>query len=471
MRLFSWIKPNGKRRFRAGALFIPRQNGKSFFASCLSLYMLVADKEPGAYVSVSACTSEQTKIVFGEVANSVRNSPKLMASLVLRESTNEIFYPATNSKLKGLSSEGWGKLGLPPHLGVCDEFCFWQNYRAYEALKTGMDSRSQPLLFCISTSGTDRSSIGYDMWKYAEAIEQNLITDEAFAPFVYAARPDDDIHDPHIWMKCNPSLGVTVPLAETRAWSERAKTSKVEELQFRQYRLNQWTTSVNQFLNLDRFAECKVADWPCLDGKTAFVGLDLSCTTDLTSVVAVIPHEGRYYIDHHSFCCKSGVERREAQNIVKYTLFEAEGTLSVHDGNCIDYDLVRQHVRNLCKKYKVQVIAFDPNRNAADTMITLSGEGYPCEQFRQGSLYFNTPMLRLSELVLDGKIAHRGDSLLSWQAQNLEAKKDSRDLLCPHKPSNDAKIDTMVALLMGLAKALEGQANNSKPRDVKIEWW
>jgi phage terminase large subunit-like protein len=458
MRLFSWIKPDNYRRFRAGFLGIPRQNGKSFYATCLALYMLMADGESGSYVTVSACKSKQTRVVYDEVVSSIRASPKLSAATLVRESYIEIYYPKKQSSLKGLSSDGWGQLGLPPHLACCDEFSFWRNYKAYEALKTGMDSRKQPLLFCISTSGTDRSTQGYDLWKYATAVEQGLLEDQAFCGVVYAAPPEADIHSEETWRKCNPSLGVTVPLAETKAWSDRAKNSKVEELQFRQYRLNQWTTSTNQFLNLDRFKECTETDWPDLKGLPAYVGVDLSCTTDLTSVVAVIPYKGRFYVDHHSFCCRSGVERTEAQNLVKYRLFEFEKSLTVHDGNCIDYDDVRTYIRSLSEKYKIQSIAVDPSMNAAETLLILQGWGMPVVQYRQGALNFNAPMTRLSELVNDQKLAHRGDSLILWQAQNLESKRDSRDMICPSKPSGEAKIDTLVATIMALARCMEGQA-------------
>lgn len=462
-RLMGWKKPDGRRRFRFGSLFIPRQNGKSFFASCLALYMLMADREPGAYVVVSAVTGEQTKVIFNEVLNSVRQSPALLDAVVCRPSTREIYYPKTNSVLKGLSNEGWGKLGNPPHCAVLDEFAFWQSYKPYEALKTGMDSRRQPLLFTISTSGTDRSTPAYDVWQYAQAVQDGAVVDSDFFPMVYAAKPTDDIHDPDVWKAANPSLGFTVPVEETGKWATRAKRSKVEELQFRQFRLNQWCASVNQFLDLDAWQDCKVDQWPDLDGKDAYVAADLSTSGDLTSVVTTIPHQGGFYTEHHSFCCRAGVERNESKQMVKYSMFENEGTLTVHDGNSIDFQDVRDYIRGRCEKYKVRAIAFDPSHNANDTMLMLAAEGLPVEQYRQGPLYFNQPMRRLSELVMDRKLCHRGDSLANWQAQNLESKKDHRDLLRPTKPSDDAKIDMMVALLMSLALALRGQA---QPEDT-----
>src|SRR5258708_5677305 len=48
--LYSWIKPDGTRRFRQAGVWIPKNNGKSTLASGLSLYHLIADNEAGAQV-------------------------------------------------------------------------------------------------------------------------------------------------------------------------------------------------------------------------------------------------------------------------------------------------------------------------------------------------------------------------------------------------------------------------------------
>src|SRR6185436_16597592 len=100
------------------------------------------------------------------------------------------------------------------------------------------------------------------------------------------------------------------------------------------------------------WASCTVADWPDLSNKDAFVGFDLSSSgTDLTSVVAVIPHNGTFYVDHHSFTSRSAVERTTTNNVVQYSVFESEGVLTVHEGDTIDYDDVRNYIRNLCLQY------------------------------------------------------------------------------------------------------------------------
>jgi phage terminase large subunit-like protein len=467
--LFSWIKPDNYRRFTRGLLGIPRQNGKSFITSAIGCYMLMADNEPASYVVVSATQRKQTKIVFSEIVHTIQCNRDLAAATVIKESTNTVVYPAKRGRLEGVSNENWGQLGDPPHCFIADEFAFWDNYDPWTAVDTGSGSRNQPLYLAITTAGTDRTTKAYDLWKHAEAVQSSLIADTSFFPLVYAAKPDDDIHAEQTWKRCNPSLGHFLKADDFRAWSERAKRSKIEELNFRQFKLNEWVASVNQFINLDRWADCTLGGFPDLDGLDAYVGIDLSSTQDLTSVVVVIPHQGRYYVLHHSFCCIETVRKREAQNATRYTVFEQEGTLTVHSGNAIDLEDVRAYVREVARKYNVRSIGIDIAHNAVDTFTILQAEGLPITPFVCMATHTNTPMRRLSDLVNDRKLAHQGDSLLNWQVQNLESKTVGRELLSPTKPSNDAKIDTMTALIIAVAGLVKGEAE-PKP-STTIELW
>lgn len=469
--LFSWIKPNGYRLKREAFLGCPRQNGKSFVGTATCVYMLVADDEAGPDILLMGTTQDQVKrVLFSEVLKTVTSNKKLLEVLEPRPSTYEIHYPARNGRIKGCSSEGLGRLGSPLHFACLDEFCFWQDYGPYVSIKEGTGSRNQSLILYTSTSGTDRTTPAYSAWQYAAAILDNACDDPTFFPLIYSAKPEEPIAEKKTWLKCNPTAPHSPTLLEEIGQrAERAAKSKIDDLHFRQYRLNQWCSSVNQFLDLDAFHKCGVSAWPELTSDM-FCGVDLATTTDLCSVVGVQIHEGKYYVTHHSFCCREGVKKADAQNLQKYSVFESEKVLTVHDGNCIDFEQVRDYIRSLCEKHTVKAIAFDPSHNAADTMLMLKSEGLPVEQYRQGPLFFNAPMRRLNELVLDQKLCHRGDALILWEAQNLEAKKDHRDMLVPHKANDANKIDIFIGLCMALSKTVQNVAEQANG-DTGLIWW
>src|SRR5207245_8764216 len=73
--LFGWKKTeDNARRFGEAYIEIARKNGKSTFAAGIGLYMLVADKEPGAEVYSAAVTRDQARIVWETARDMVAKS-------------------------------------------------------------------------------------------------------------------------------------------------------------------------------------------------------------------------------------------------------------------------------------------------------------------------------------------------------------------------------------------------------------
>ena len=90
--LFGWKRAEGTRRFRRGYVEVPKKNGKSTLFSGLSLYLLVADREPGAEIYSAAVDRDQASIVFTEAANMVEASTALAGRLRVVRSTKRITF-------------------------------------------------------------------------------------------------------------------------------------------------------------------------------------------------------------------------------------------------------------------------------------------------------------------------------------------------------------------------------------------
>ncbi len=96
--IFGWKRPDGSRRYRRAHIEIAKKNGKSSLASALSLYLLVADDEPGAVVGNVAVDREQASIVFDAAASMVRQSPDLARAVEVIDSRKTIVHrPAARS--------------------------------------------------------------------------------------------------------------------------------------------------------------------------------------------------------------------------------------------------------------------------------------------------------------------------------------------------------------------------------------
>ena len=145
-----------RRKYTYADVYVPRKNGKTTFAAVIALYMLLLDGESAAEVYAAAVDKAQAKICFDSSAELVKTLEGLDGYVkVFRKGS--IVVEDTASSYKPLSKDTKNKDGLNIHCGICDERHAWRTNEIYEVLKTGIGARSQPLIFSISTAGTDTS--------------------------------------------------------------------------------------------------------------------------------------------------------------------------------------------------------------------------------------------------------------------------------------------------------------------------
>ena len=77
-------------------------------------------------------------------------------------------------------------------------------------------------------------------------------------------------------------------------------------------------------------------------------------------------------------------------------------------------------------------------------------DGIVMVQVGQGFASMNPPMKGLQRLLLEGKIAHGGNPLLRWCANNVAAAVDPAGNAKPDKSRSAQRIDPVVALIMAV---------------------
>ena len=75
--------------------------------------------------------------------------------------------------------------------------------------------------------------------------------------------------------------------------------------------------------------------------------------------------------------------------------------------------------------------------------------------FGQGYVSMNSPTKRVEQLVLSGQLAHGGNPVLRWMANNVSLETDAADNWKPSKKRSRERIDGIVGLIMGLGLLLE----------------
>jgi phage terminase large subunit-like protein len=130
-----------------------------------------------------------------------------------------------------------------------------------------------------------------------------------------------------------------------------------------------------------------------------------------------------------------------------------QGLVTATPGEVLDYAYVLDQIDQDAQRYDLAEIAFD-RWGASQVSQGLEQNGLTMVQFGQGFASMSPAMKELERLVIAGQLAHGGNPVLTWMADNLVARVDPAGNIKPDKERSTEKIDGMVALIMGLDRAV-----------------
>lgn len=131
----------------------------------------------------------------------------------------------------------------------------------------------------------------------------------------------------------------------------------------------------------------------------------------------------------------------------------AEGCLIVTPGNETDFDVIETDVRELCSRFRVVSVGYDPWQSTQMSQ-RLRAEGVPMFEFRATTQNFSPAIVEIDAAMRAGRLRHDGNPVLEWCLGNVVGKADRRGNLYPTKQRPDQKIDAAVALMMAVGRAM-----------------
>lgn len=461
MTVFSWVKEDGSRRFRRSYVEVPRGNGKSALSSGLGLYMLSADGEGGAEVYSFATTRDQAKIVFGDAQQMASRSSGLRAHFGVDVNARNINIKKTASKFEALSAEGSTLDGLNTHFACIDELHAHKTRSVYDVVETSIGKRTQSLLWVITTAGSNRSGICYEVRGFVKKILGGSAKDETQFGIIYGLDVDDDWTTEESLIKANPNWGISVMPEVLLPLQAKAMTMPSAANNFRTKHLNEWVNADVSWMDMRAWDKCgdNSLDIDNFAGEEAYIALDLASKTDIAAKMNVFVRDGHYYAFGDYYLPRETVDKGEN---AQYSGWESLGLLTVTDGAIIDFQVIEDKILNDCKRFDVIEVPYDPFQ-ATQLSMRLLNQGVNMVEVRPTVLNFSEPMKQLEALVLSGKFHHNGDPILTWMVSNVVCHTDAKDNIYPRKERPENKIDGVVALIMALNRAI---ANNNEQGDL-----
>ncbi|WP_259668575.1 terminase large subunit [Rhizobium lentis] len=467
----------GRRIVRNVVMLLPRGNRKTSLGAALSLlHTMGPEAVPGGEVLTAAADRKQAKLAFSEAESIIRagddelwtkgqQSRRFDAAkaIKLQEYKNRMTFP-NGSFLESLSNDAGTQHGRTPAFALMDEIHAWKKRDLYDVIKTGLAKTPGSLSIIITTAGRGRENIAFEVIEYARRVAAGSIEDPGTLAILFETSPDADWRDENVWRAANPGLEHGYPdLEGLRQLAREAAERPANRDAFRQLHLNVWLGhSATPFVEMSVYDEgAAPIDLKELELSPCWLGVDLSSTSDLTAVVAAWKTEnGGYAVMPCFFCPEDNLDQRTQQSGYPYSHWAEVGHLHPTPGNVVDLRAVEDHIRDLCDRFDVREIAFDPHFGRI-TMANLVEDGFPAVAMRQGWVTMGPAIQELEKAILARKFQHGGHPVLRWNFDNIALQDDGKGNRSFHKGKSRDKIDGAVAAAMAVGRAALGEDGRS----------
>ena len=461
--IFGFIDIEGNRKYREAVLIVGKKNGKSLLASCIGLYLQVADGEPGPEVYAAATKRDQAKIIWSE-AKRMRNKSSALRKRI-KALVAELVSDFNDGVFRPLASDVDTLDGPNIHGALLDEIHQWKNGKAlYDIIADGTSAREQPLIFITSTAGKIREDF-YDL-KYDEIervingyFDPNGYKDERFIAFVYELDNRKEWTDPKMWRKANPGLGT---IKNEKILAEKVRRAQenpllVKNLICKEFNIRE--TSSEAWLTFEQLNNPAVFDLRELKPRYGIGGADLSSTTDLTNatVIFMVPGNEQIFATQMYWLPEDLLETREKDDKIPYSIWRDMGLLRTTPGNKVHHKFVTEWFLEVQNQLDIYLpwIGYD---NWSATYWVEEMKGYfgaeAMEPVIQGKKTLSGPMKALGADLEAKKINYNNHPILKWCLSNVAIDTDRNLNISPCKTKNQRRridgfsglIDAYVAL-------------------------
>jgi phage terminase large subunit-like protein len=444
---------------RTFVLSMGRKNGKTAFAAMLLLLHLCGpEAKPNSSLYSAAQSRDQAAILFALAAKMVRMDADFAAAITIRDTIKELACAELGTLYKALSADASTKYGLSPAFVVHDELGQVRGPRSelYDALETASAAQSDPLSIVISTQApTDADLLSLIIDDAKSGADPRIKLE------IYAAPPKADPFSEEAIRAANPHFDVLMNKQEVMRQAADAKRMPSQEARYRNLILNQRISQTSPFIPRPTWDACagEIDERAFAEGEV-FLGLDLSARNDLTALAMAAKLDGVWHVKVEFFAPALGMEDRAARDRAPYDVWRDQGYITAVGGASVDYAAIAVRLCEVCDDYQVAMIAYDRWRiDVLKAELARVGRELPLMEFGQGFRDMSPALDALEGELLNGKLLHGGNPVLTWCAANAVATRDPAGNRKLDKSKATGRIDGMVAMTMAIGAAAKFTAS------------
>lgn len=348
----------------------------------------------------------------------------------------------TKSIIQGRTNNPKGKDGLRSGIVIFNEIHQYEDYRNINVFTTGLGKKKHPRRSYYTTNGDVREGPLDDILETAEGILFSGDPDNGLLPFICKLDSKEEVDNPDMWEKANPSLP-HLPDLRTEIKKEYAewKKSPARLPAFMTKRMNlPDSASEIQVTAYDNIKATK-AELPDMHGWTCVAGIDYSKITDFASVILHFRQgDMRYDLGHSWLCAKStDIPRMKCP----WKEWAQNGRLTVVDDVEINPHYITDWLKDAKKNYNIRALAIDDFRFAL-LAGALEEIGFDCKARKNLKMVRPSDIMRVAP-VIDSLFANHnlvwGDAPeMRWATNNTKLIRYGRNL----GQSDDADLGNFV---------------------------
>lgn len=364
-------------RFKRLLLLISRKNTKSETTSALAISEFIVGPQ-GADIVAASNDDAQSSIVYDAI--------DMMRQLIdpndldTKRNQRFILNKSTNTKVFKLSDRTNNKEGRNIDFAIVDESHEMKENIIGKSIEQSQSLKDNPKFINITTEGfISEGYLDAELEKSRKIIrrEDDGLMAKRTLPWLYTQDSEWEVwngnRENKLWMKSNPTLGIVKKWDYLEEQVDVAKTSKADRIFVLSKDFNIKQNDVEAWLNLEDYEYEAVYDIEEFRGSICIGAVDLSETTDLTSVKILLmkPDDPTKYIYQHYFIPESKLEDSDDWNAgARYKEWKKEGLITITEGNDIDLAKVADWFYMLYTKYGIKLWKCGYDQKFAKDWIT-----------------------------------------------------------------------------------------------------
>lgn len=437
-----------------------RGNGKNGFISPIAWYLTTHYHGIKGYnIDIIANNEEQAKTSFEDIYNVLENTWSKSKKFFYK-TKKKIVNLKTNSYIKYNTSNSRTKDGKRSACLIFDEIHEYENYNTIDVFTRGFGKRKHSRTFKITTNGYVRGGVLDEELELARKVLTGEIKDIGLLPLIYKIDKEEEVQNPDLWVKANPSLPYFPDLQkEMHKDFVKMKYQPHVYIDFMTKRMN-FPTEENYTKAVPWekiLATNKPIPYDELKGMQCIGGVDYAQITDFASVGLLFKYNGMRYWIEHTFVCHKALKMENRK--IKFPVKEMaeRGLITIIKEDLIKPEYISQWFLDKAKDYYILDIVADEYR-ASLLEEEFKARGLPLSTCRSGSVTHGKLAPLIESMFAEEKIAFGDNPTMRWYINNTYQEIDAKGNVTYKKiEPKTRKTDGFFALIHALTKDNELQ--------------